>query len=261
MPVITQTLAPSVTGDGDDMFCFASCVLPPPSSFFQNTLARLPVDAPEIQVVAVGDVEEELVAPDDRRRAAPLGMRQLPGDVFGGRPADRQILLAADAVQRGPRHCGQLSADANLIAMRAMEKVSSITLRTLLLPAWNGFHISSSCKTRSRLDQTMKSRAAFTPDYELFRRSSALLEFGFGLCIRFRQSRTWNTYLPDCTRNTAAPSSIEELHTREALAGLPSSTTLDCDFSRHIYRRRRISRNRHIVSSVDRPRRSSQTRC
>src|ERR687898_1330797 len=42
VPVMTHTLRPSVTGDGDDMFCLRILKLPPPSSPFQTTapLAR-----------------------------------------------------------------------------------------------------------------------------------------------------------------------------------------------------------------------------
>src|SRR5215510_9274191 len=36
VPVITQTVLPSVTGDGDDMFCLRILVLPPPSETFQR---------------------------------------------------------------------------------------------------------------------------------------------------------------------------------------------------------------------------------
>ena len=37
VPVITYTLLPSVTGDGDDMFCFRILTLPPPKGRFQST--------------------------------------------------------------------------------------------------------------------------------------------------------------------------------------------------------------------------------
>ena len=42
------------------------------------------VDRPQRQLVAVGfgDIEEDRVTPDDRRRAAPLRQRQLPRDVL-----------------------------------------------------------------------------------------------------------------------------------------------------------------------------------
>src|SRR5262249_344878 len=36
VPVITQTFFPSVTGEGEDMFCFRILVLPLPSGLFQT---------------------------------------------------------------------------------------------------------------------------------------------------------------------------------------------------------------------------------
>src|SRR5437867_7676196 len=38
VPVIAHTCVPSVTGDGDDMFCFCSLWLPPPSGRCQRTV-------------------------------------------------------------------------------------------------------------------------------------------------------------------------------------------------------------------------------
>src|SRR5918997_6863769 len=37
VPVITQTLLPSVTGEGEDMLCLRIIMLPPPSGRFQTT--------------------------------------------------------------------------------------------------------------------------------------------------------------------------------------------------------------------------------
>jgi hypothetical protein len=36
-PVITQTVRPSVTGEGDDMFCLRPCLLPPARGRFHTT--------------------------------------------------------------------------------------------------------------------------------------------------------------------------------------------------------------------------------
>ena len=47
MPVITHTLRPSVTGEGDDMFCFCIRALPPPRRCFQQRGAARPIHAPE----------------------------------------------------------------------------------------------------------------------------------------------------------------------------------------------------------------------
>ena len=64
-------------------------------------LALLAIDRPELEVAALhrgGDIEEDVIVPDDRRCAAAARHRQLPGDVLFRRPLDRQPLLAADAV-------------------------------------------------------------------------------------------------------------------------------------------------------------------
>ena len=62
VPVITKTLLPSVTGEGDDMFCLRILTLPLPSSFFQATSPLAPIDAPKIEIVAVGDVQKNAIA-------------------------------------------------------------------------------------------------------------------------------------------------------------------------------------------------------
>ena len=62
--------------------------------------ARVAVDAHEVQLGALGDVQEDTVVPDDGRRAREVRQRQLPGDVLGGRPRDGQVLLVGDAVHR-----------------------------------------------------------------------------------------------------------------------------------------------------------------
>src|ERR1700736_6008342 len=59
-----------------------------------------PVDAPEVQLAAVSDVQEDPIAPDDGSRAGPGRHCQLPGDVLVLRPAYGKVLLAADAVHR-----------------------------------------------------------------------------------------------------------------------------------------------------------------
>ena len=102
VPVITHTLRPSVTGEGDDMFCFCMRRVAAAEQPLPSHGAARAIDAPEIQIAALGDVQENTVAPDDRRGARPRRHGELPGDVLGLRPAQRQIGLAADAVQRRP---------------------------------------------------------------------------------------------------------------------------------------------------------------
>ena len=57
------------------------------------------IHRPEREARSFADVEEHVIAPHDRRRPGALGHRELPGDVLRGRPADRQVLLGADAVE------------------------------------------------------------------------------------------------------------------------------------------------------------------
>src|SRR2546425_3093385 len=57
------------------------------------------VDAPQVQLFTIGDMKENVVAPDDRRGAASTGHGQFPGDVFSGAPVNRKVLLGADAVK------------------------------------------------------------------------------------------------------------------------------------------------------------------
>src|SRR5687767_13495843 len=56
------------------------------------------VDAPEKEIIAVGGIDKDAVAPDDRGRAAQARHRELPIDVFGCAPLQRQILFVANAV-------------------------------------------------------------------------------------------------------------------------------------------------------------------
>src|SRR3712207_2551187 len=41
VPVITHTVRPSVTGEGEDMFCLRPALLPEPSGFFHTTACLL----------------------------------------------------------------------------------------------------------------------------------------------------------------------------------------------------------------------------
>src|SRR5206468_1723223 len=72
--------------------------VPAPEAVLPEHLAFSALDAPEVEVVAVGDVEEDVVAPDDRGRAGPARQRELPGDVFRRTPAEREVLLVGHAV-------------------------------------------------------------------------------------------------------------------------------------------------------------------
>ena len=129
MPVITQTAVPSVTGEGDDMFCLRMSWSPPPSFCFQRTVAAVAVERPQVQAAGLGDVEED-VSPQTIG-VAPLrigsGVFQATfsvGDHFAGRPFSG---LAPSSC--GPRHCGQLSAYTESPELAASSTPSAIVAR------------------------------------------------------------------------------------------------------------------------------------
>src|SRR5687767_4899137 len=110
VPVITQTPAPSVTGDGVDMFCLRIRLLPPPSSRFQTT-------AP----VARSTAQRNISLPADT-------LRKMRSPQTIGVDADHAGIASFQAMfsvllhltgrlvsplaplSIGPRHCGQFSA-------------------------------------------------------------------------------------------------------------------------------------------------------
>src|SRR5271169_5085181 len=69
--------------------------------FLPFDLRTFAVDRPEIKIAALGDVHENMVAPNDGRRSGPGGKMEFPGDIFLGGPMNGKILFAADAVCRG----------------------------------------------------------------------------------------------------------------------------------------------------------------
>src|SRR5258706_16459898 len=60
-----------------------------------------PLDAPELEVRAVGHAQVDAVAGDDRGGGASSGKGELPGDVLQGDPTQGQAALGARAVEGG----------------------------------------------------------------------------------------------------------------------------------------------------------------
>ena len=113
VPVMTQTSLPSVTGDGDDMFCLLPMRLPPESGRFQITacLLRSTAQNSMFPVARCGrDVQEHEIVPDDRRRSAERRKRQLPGDVLRRAPRCGRPVSVLTPSSDGPRHCGTMMA-------------------------------------------------------------------------------------------------------------------------------------------------------
>src|SRR5688500_7310354 len=111
-PVITHTVRPSVTGDGDDMFCLRPDLLPPAMGFFHRTCCVLRSTAqssssPVKSAVATfrNTWSPQMMGVEPVREG--IGSFQAicsVGDHARGRPRSALTPLSA-----GPRHCGQLS--------------------------------------------------------------------------------------------------------------------------------------------------------
>src|SRR5688572_13644107 len=113
VPVITQTVRPSVTGDGDDICCFIMRRLPPPIGRFHRTVPR---------VRSTAHSESSLPSPTLRNTYSPQTIGVAPErsgtasfqvmfsevDQRTGRPFS-PLMPFSD----GPRHCGQCSADVD----------------------------------------------------------------------------------------------------------------------------------------------------
>jgi hypothetical protein len=110
VPVIAHTCRPSVTGDGDDMFCFCIRVLPPPSGRFQRTAPRArSMDhsdrlRPSATLRKMRSPQTMGVEPDH----SGSGSFQAIFSVFDQRTG--RFVSALRPFSSGPRHCGQFSA-------------------------------------------------------------------------------------------------------------------------------------------------------
>ena len=113
MPVITQTSLPSVTGDGDDMFCLLPIRLPPESGRFQITACLLRSTAHNSML----PVARWSATFRKTRSSQMIGVDPLNA---GSGSFHATFSVALQVVGRpvsvltpssdGPRHCGQVSA-------------------------------------------------------------------------------------------------------------------------------------------------------
>src|SRR5262245_32985253 len=97
VPVMTQTDRPSVTGDGDDMFCFRSWWLPPPSG-------RCHRIAP---VVRLTDQRWSVTGSVDRRSLATLRKMRSP-QMIGVEPENAGIASFHATFSVGDHFTGRL---------------------------------------------------------------------------------------------------------------------------------------------------------
>src|SRR5918993_984347 len=118
VPVITQTFLPSVTGDGEDMFCLRIFTLPLPSNFFQTIVpfvrsthqrysSSFSATLRKIrsrQMIGVDPLHSGIAS----FHAMFSSVVHLTGRFFS-------VLMP---LSDGPRHCGQFSARATVIEER-----------------------------------------------------------------------------------------------------------------------------------------------
>src|SRR5688500_4266090 len=124
-PVITQTVRPSVTGDGDDMFCLRPDLLPPAIGFFHRTLCVLRSTAQS----SSSPVKSAVATFRNTRSPQMMGVEPVrdgmgsfqamfvSGVHVRGRPRS-----ALTPLSPGPRHCGQLSAETAALAATESER-------------------------------------------------------------------------------------------------------------------------------------------
>ena len=134
-PVMTHTVSPLVTGDGDDMFCFRSMWLPPAMGPFHSVLPVFRSRAhssrfPEPSAVPMFRkiVSFQMIGVDPLRPGiANFQVMFSSGDHFIGRPVSVLVPFIA-----GPRQWGQLSADKVTTAAMARERdvINSRFIRT-----------------------------------------------------------------------------------------------------------------------------------
>src|SRR3954454_15828598 len=111
VPVIVHTVRPSVTGDGDDMFCFWSLTLPAPSLCFQTgapvprSIAHKNSSEPSATFRKTRSPHTIGVDPDHAGRP----IFQVMFSVFVQRSGTSFSPLTP--LRNAPRHCGQFSAD------------------------------------------------------------------------------------------------------------------------------------------------------
>src|SRR6185503_17902536 len=113
VPVMTHTVRPSVTGDGDDICCFIMRRLPPLSGRFQRTV-------PRDRSTAHND--RSLPSPTLRKTCSPQTIGVAP-DRSGTASFQAMFSVVDQRTGRlfsplmpfssGPRHCGQCSADVD----------------------------------------------------------------------------------------------------------------------------------------------------
>src|SRR5687768_16639580 len=109
VPVITQTLLPSVTGDGEDMLCLRIRLLPAPSGRFQSA-------APFARSTHQSDRSSPSATLRKRRSPHTMGVEPLRSGIASFHATfsaavhlSGRLRSALTPLSAGPRHCGQFA--------------------------------------------------------------------------------------------------------------------------------------------------------
>src|SRR6478672_2289654 len=131
VPVMAKTPVPSVTGEGDDMFCLRSLWLPPPSTAFHRTAGPLrsthqsDSESPSATLRKMSSPQTIGVEPLN------AGSGSFHATLFSALHVTGSPVSAAVPFSCGPRHCGQLSADTAAPARTPNENASHARLRSV----------------------------------------------------------------------------------------------------------------------------------
>src|SRR5262249_49498586 len=112
VPVITKTLLPSVTGEGEDMFCLFTFMLPPPSSLFHSTAPLFLSTIHRYKSLLLASATLRKMASPQMIGVAPLrsGMGSFQAMLSSGVQRTGRFFSGLIPFSPGPRHCGQFSA-------------------------------------------------------------------------------------------------------------------------------------------------------
>src|SRR5436190_18388228 len=136
-PVIAQTFLPSVTGEGEDIFCLRILTSPSLRCFFHNTVPLFRSNAHKERLL-VSETFRKMVSPQM------IGVEPLQATI-----GSFQVTLSSvdhltgrffsllTPLRFGPRHCGQLSAETTtneVIQDRAVRDKASDNFRRMSFP-------------------------------------------------------------------------------------------------------------------------------
>src|SRR5688572_4203679 len=122
VPVITHTLLPSVTGDGEDMFCLRIFTLPLPSNFFQSVVPFVRSTHQRYSSSFSATLRKirsrQMIGVDPLHSGIASFQATFSSVVhFTGR-----FFSVLMPLSDGPRHCGQLSARAEMKVNRTIAR-------------------------------------------------------------------------------------------------------------------------------------------